>query len=787
LSLNQEGFREMMRLFLRNIWGCPIALSACLAATFLLAACGEGNGDRADGSLEDGAYVNDASVLGDGGLPADAALSVESFDVLVVGAGSGGVSAAIQASRMGARVVLLEETDWVGGQMTGAAVSTMDWYGRAPAGTGLYAEFIERVRDYYADPVRFPPSGKSFSTCYHSSTRQCFEPHVGREILEQMLAEAGVDVRLRWRVTEVLRDGNLVKGVDTDQGVQLRCSILIDATEYGDVIPLTGARYRVGRSTSDAVDPAACIQDITYVAVIRRYPGGVPAALRIDTPPPGYDAQLEQEFATVVSIDGSQEIGGGYPVNWPFHNAYRGLPDSKNPLSYTGDQYAAITRTGINWANDYPGHYKDNSAYPSVNVWRDPLSVQYLEDRDLRHTLDCEAKLMTLRFLYYAQHELDASDWSVADDDGFDTPYNVEENDCENIPATLKPLEHLMPVMAYVRESRRIQALRMLTTSDLVRGTTPGDPAVENMSSSIAVGDFSTDLHNCRQASMVDFGETWENDRVVGGTAFQVPMETLIPETVDGFLAAEKNIGTSRLVSGAIRLQPITMATGQAAGALAAVAVRQAIQPREVRPIDVQVELLSSGCALARFDFQDVDEADPRWLGVELASVYDLMFGTRVAPFHYDFHPDDPVRRVDAAVILGRLFGLDVSSPPVVPTFSDVSPGTYPEAYPYVEAFYAAGFTAGCASDPARFCPEDLTTRVQMAVFLVKGLGLDLDTAPTTPFFDDVDASDPLFQYVQIAAQQGLLQGCTAASFCGDAAITRGETAEAAAAVLLRP
>ena len=43
-------------------------------------------------------------------------------DVLVAGGGAGGVSAAISAARLGARVILLEETDWLGGQLTAQAV-----------------------------------------------------------------------------------------------------------------------------------------------------------------------------------------------------------------------------------------------------------------------------------------------------------------------------------------------------------------------------------------------------------------------------------------------------------------------------------------------------------------------------------------------------------------------------------------------------------------------------------------------------------------------------------------
>jgi len=76
--------------------------------------------------------------------------------------------------------------------------------------------------------------------------------------------------------------------------------------------------------------------------------------------------------------------------------------------------------------------------------------------------------------------------------------------------------------------------------------------------------------------------------------------------------------------------------------------------------------------------------------------------------------------------------------------------------------------------------------RAQMAAFLVKGMGWDPSSAPAVPIFDDVPASDPLFAYVQLAAQRGLMEGCTSSSFCPDDAITRAQTADAVAAVLLQ-
>ena len=106
---------------------------------------------------------------------------------------------------------------------------------------------------------------------------------------------------------------------------------------------------------------------------------------------------------------------------------------------------------------------------------------------------------------------------------------------------------------------------------------------------------------------------------------FQVPMNILIPRNIDGLILAEKNLSMSRLVSGALRLQPITMMTGQAAGALAAVAVTQNIQPRYVKAIHVQSALLKAGVNLSLCTYSDVPPEHKRYRSVQLANLYRLL------------------------------------------------------------------------------------------------------------------------------------------------------------------
>ena len=672
------------------------------------------------------------------------------YDVLIVGAGSSGVSAAIQAARLGVRVALVEETDWIGGQMTSAAVTSMDSYFNANR-SGLYLEFINKVREYYS------ARGKSVGTCYFSSGFIAFEPAVGQKILYQMLQNAaplpgasgnaaGIDLYLRSRVDTVASAGNTLTGAVLHDGSLLNSRIIIDATEYGDVLPLTPARYRAGNSTSDALNNDACLNPITYTAVIRKYLNGI--APLLPGKPPEYDL-LGDPFHKYITPNGYGFFVNNpdpYNFNFAVHNAWRGMPDSLNPGDYdaSSSSYQLITKTGVNnFSNDHG------------------VNVRYLEDRAYRKTKNCEAKLKTLQFIYFSQSALGQTDWSVATDEGFNSPYNDSENQCDNIPAEFKAIERHFPVIPYVRESRRVIGIKNLAAADIKRD---GKRAAVNFPSSLAVGDYPFDLHGCSQDSALDSGDRSSDistDWNTAGGLFQIPFEAFIPEKVDGFLVAEKNLSVSRLVHSAIRLQPITMMTGQAAGALAAISVKQGKQPRNVKPMDVQLALLDAGCLLSRYQYPDVPVSHPLWKMIQLATVYNVMeshdgdlFGadlalsaneldailSRTFPTENSVIPSDSaISRADLAVELARAMGLQATSAQTPPIFADVPP-THP-AYASVQALQPYGVIPPCSSDAKNFCPESHIPRGEAAAYIMNAV---LASGITPLSYQPVVAGDSL-------------------------------------------
>lgn len=544
------------------------------------------------------------------------ALEERLYDVVVIGAGSGGCSAAIQAARMGMSVALIEESDWIGGQMTGAAVSTMD--DKTKTRTGLYLEFITKIREYYS------ARNTSVNICYWGSDTIAFEPWVGQMILKEMLSETGlVDIILKARPISVKVTENWVRSavVKVDgKEVLLSAKVFIDATEYGDFIALSGARYRSGNAISPVIDKNAIIQDITYPVVIKQYKGGLPPELKVQGAPPGYTDHLFK-FRMTIRKNGST-WPGDYPFSPVVHNAYRAIPDPSNNAIIDGgkpETWTSITKTVINWANDYPGQ---NGSSPN-------LSVDFLESPNFRALATREAMLKTLAFLYYMQTELGMSDWSVDNRQGYGGWFSTDWADWAEFPEKYRPILSLFPPFPYVRESRRLVGIQTMTVDDILRDEKLGR-TLTSKPHSLALGEYPIDIHGKNDSVYLeaDLGETKEkipNDWNGDGGLFQIPFEVFVPEKLEGLLAAEKNISVSRVVNGSTRLQPVTMLTGQAAGAIAAVSVIQKVQPRKLRPLDVQTELWRSRSRLSLFDFEDAPNYSASWEGVEAAMLYGYM------------------------------------------------------------------------------------------------------------------------------------------------------------------
>ncbi|MDZ7412404.1 MAG: FAD-dependent oxidoreductase [candidate division KSB1 bacterium] len=358
-------------------------------------------------------------------------------DVLVVGASTGGVCAAIQAARLGVKVLLVEETPWLGGMLTAAGVSAVDGNHMLPS--GLWGEFRAHLYDHYGGP-------EGVATGWVSNT--CFEPHVGERIFFYMVAaEPNIKVVHGYWPTDVLCAQGRVRGVRfaNDRGELLTAlaTITIDATEYGDVLAGAGCAYDVGRDArSDTEEPGApevpdpYIQDLTYVAILKDYGQTLSRGVR---PPKGYDEQLY--------LGTCRELGG----------EQTDVPDCERMLCYGR---LPCNKFMINW----PHH--GNDCY--LNVVELP--------RAARQRLLQQAKRITLGWIHFVQKALGWRHLGLADDEF--------------------PTRDRLPLIPYNRETRRLRGVVRLTTLDLVD---PYNDARRPLyKTAVAVGDYPLDHHHGR-------------------------------------------------------------------------------------------------------------------------------------------------------------------------------------------------------------------------------------------------------------------------------------------------
>ncbi|MDD2454008.1 MAG: FAD-dependent oxidoreductase [Synergistaceae bacterium] len=695
-----------------------------------------------------------------------------SYDVVIAGGGAGGTSAAIAAARLGVRVALIEETDWLGGQMTAAAVSTMD--DLSGNRTGIYGEFYENIRYHYF------LKGKSVSTCYWDGNTMAFEPSVGRKILSEMVkaaekkSKAGgkkgmLDIYYRSKVTAVRKSGNGISGVTAEIGgkkVPIDCSVLIDATEYGDVIPLAGALYRAGNSLSPMISEKSRVQDITWTAVIKKYPGGIPSGLRMTAPPPGYE-QYVPEFRRAVAKNGNsfRSYPLRMPVDFATHNGYRGLPDSSNPEDYNASSpegWESITKTGVNWTNDYPGAQKWEG--------RGGLPVSYLEDGEFRKKANAAALLKTLSFIYYVQNELEEP-WSVADDE-FDSEYPLQAVK-GFVPGEYSEIVRRFPLIPYVRESRRIVGLETPTSKDVRRNSESyrDGRGGREIPHAMAIGGYILDLHAADEDADLEneFGETAASIKThMPRGPFQIPFGSFISRDVDGLVAAEKNLSMSRLVSGAFRLQPVSMLTGQAAGTIAALAAAADIPPGKLDPRLVQRHLLEAGSALSLCEYNDVPREHPFWPGVQMSNLYGWITPEEL--------PSAPSAKIDDIynnrLVTARLFGLDKG------TFGVDTPLTGNES----ENLFRRAFSE--PGDPVPFLTPGagstaFVTRRDFCSALAHILGFRAGQKQYASRYADIPSGSGFFAQVHFLAEKGVLDRVARGGiFLPESFVTKGSAAD---------
>jgi hypothetical protein len=520
-------------------------------------------------------------------------------DVLIAGAGMGGIGAALAVDRHHLSACLTEETDWIGGQATAGGVSALDEnrFIEISGGTRSYYEFRDGIR---AASGGIANPGK----CYVSAL--CFEPKIGVAVLERMLAGKQIQVFRRTQVIalETGPDGQFTAALawqfEKREALRVRFRWVLDATEAGDLLPLAKLPYSVGsEARADTGEPhaaakpnAGCVQSFTYPFAVERRSGERHEIAK----PADYDAiRARQNFT--LRINYPVELGWRGLFEYKMYGDDPPIPNNMSPGPFFSWRRLRVEPTEIalmNWPRqDYAAE-----------------SILDREPADLARVLQA-AKRTSLAFLYWLQHDLGYRELQMR--------------------AGVMDTADGFSKYPYVREARRLLARGRVVEQDIVDESQPG-PRAKPWPDSIGTGFYMVDIHPCGAN---------ERGRMMMPKPFQIPMSALVPRTPVNFLAAGKNLGVTHLTNGAFRLHPIEWNIGEAAGTVAALAIARGALPETSA---VQHDLARAGVQLVWFD--DLPPADPSFAAIQMAAIRGIY------PLGSDLHasPDAPITRAEAAV-----------------------------------------------------------------------------------------------------------------------------------------
>jgi lysophospholipase L1-like esterase len=524
-------------------------------------------------------------------------------DVCVYGGNSGAVASAMQAARLGKRVIMLSPDSFLGGLSSNG----LGWtdIGNASAIGGISREFYLRIYNYYLNNSAWTAETRdayiSRSGIDPDTARKMmftFEPKIARQIFEDFMAESGVTVvraRLNRTPGGVKKEGRQICEIMSDDGrTSIRASMFIDATYEGDLMAAAGVSYAIGREANSVytetlngiqtansggnqlpngidpyvtpgqpasgllpgVNPNAGGTDGTGDRRLQAYTFRIcltdVAANRVPVPQPAGHQESDYELLF-------RAIAAGQTSNFfktsPMPNR---KTDSNNSNGYSTDFIGGNYNLAEGW----------NYAEADYAKRDEILAAHVRYQQGFVWTLQNSARVpLSIRN--------SVSAWGLPLD---------EFTDCGNWPAQL-----------YVREARRLVGEYVVSQRDVNQqtGFVASDP--------VGMGGYNMDSHHT-QRYVAAGGVKNEGDVQVAPAKgpYGISYRSMIPKATEvENLLVPVCVSSSHIAYGSIRMEPVFMILGQSAGVAAVRAINDGVSVQQVDYTALRRDLLLAGQVLS--------------------------------------------------------------------------------------------------------------------------------------------------------------------------------------------
>lgn len=529
-------------------------------------------------------------------------LAENEYDLIIVGGTPGGIMAAVSASRLGKKSLILERTANIGG-LPANGLGATDIATRGATG-GLFLEFVQRIKAYYVE--KYGADSQQAQDCangYH------FEPSVAAKIFDGFLKDSPNATVLTMRQFDfepenLTIQNNRIRGIrvvnrHTKKAETYQGRFFIDATYEGDLIAAAGVPFFLGREGKLEYNEVGAGRVYKYWAG----PEGEGSTFQGDNAVQSYNYRLcltndpkirvkiqkparynREEYVSLINdvktghytgvamskltdaqkTENERRIKAGLPPELPLSpkgiawltNMVK-LPNGKNDGN---NQHHAFIST------DLP---EENWPYPTSSwEWRDRFAVRLRE--------------YTEGLFYFAQNDPELPDWFRKECSAWGWAKD-EYTDNGNFPRQL-----------YVREGRRMKGKYLFKAQDAQPVKPGGRPPLH--ADSITASHYALDSHAVRKR---------ETGRIhldgflsYPSAVYTVPFGVIVPDSPLENLLAPVPASATHIGFSTLRMEPCWMALGQAAGTAAALCVQKTQSVHALSVPELQKSLLQQKAIL---------------------------------------------------------------------------------------------------------------------------------------------------------------------------------------------
>lgn len=441
-------------------------------------------------------------------------------EVLVIGGGSAGFGAAVASARNGAKTLLIERAEMLGGMATAGLVGPfMTCYDDEPTEQivkGIFDELCRRTEERGGAIHPSKVEGMTTYSSYYIRSHCHVTPFLSEIleiVMEEMVVESGAKILYNVQMCDVLTEGDTITGilVSMKEGLTLiTAKTYIDCTGDADVAYYAGANCVAGDETDGVMQPVTL-------------------------------------FFEVGNIDREKFVGA---LEEKKAKGELGIP-GENCWSW----YIKEARKNGDW--DIDRNEIGNYEQPIKGRWKiNTTRIAHVDATNTAQITDAvmEGRKQVQKVMNFLQKYVPG----------------CEEIQLLQVASTLG-----------VRETRHIKGRYKLTAQDIMER--------KHFEDAICTFAYAIDIHNSEGG-----GATFQQ---VNGY-YTIPFRCLVPSDINNLLVAGRCISGTSEAAASYRVIPCCIATGQAAGTAAALALKEGVRPGDVDLLALRGTLCRQGAVI---------------------------------------------------------------------------------------------------------------------------------------------------------------------------------------------